>query len=185
MEFETAARRIYTETVARVRELRPKAQIGFFHMSAYYSDIAAERADDLAWLWDMSDASFPTLYVPWPAVAEGPRTKHQAPPQRYHSRTARMLALEHRMMKGKPVLPFIRPRYHPGNEAHGDEYLNEIDLRASFEAPLAEGAAGVVIWDSLMTPGEAAAWERYLASHLGPMIREFAAGDAGGHDGGR
>lgn len=170
--YDAAAKRIYLETLAAARAVRPRARWGYFHFprrlyvssmtpkgTVGYPDASANSDatrinDELAWLFDAVDVVLPAPYAPRITTTDAEasrlkleRNERQAPgtAERFYRSNIREAV---RVARGKPVLPLIRLRYYQDDET----WLRTPDLELPLRAAKEEGAAGLIMWEHITSP---------------------------------
>ncbi|XP_029108222.1 hyaluronidase-1 isoform X2 [Scleropages formosus] len=150
--FEKAARAFMEDTLKLGRALRPGGLWGFYGFpccynyqyrngSANYSGacplLEQRRNDQLAWLWNVSDALYPDIYLEVSLRGQGGAVLRYV----RHRVLEAMRAAGHVSPVPPPVLPYARIAY-----TYSLDFLSEEDLVHTVGESAALGAAGVVLW---------------------------------------
>ncbi|XP_054833742.1 hyaluronidase-3 [Eublepharis macularius] len=175
-EFEQAAKVLMERTLAVGKELRPQGLWGFYRFPDCFNDNWEKEKnytgrchpkevqwnDRLKWLWEVSSALFPSIYLP-PKL---PSSKHQRYVH-YRIREAFRVA----QFGLKPPLPVIA--YSRVSYRHSSRYLTETDLVYTIGESAALGAAGAALWGDLSYSSSlesCMSLHRYIVSTLGPYV---------------
>ncbi|MBA4120061.1 MAG: hypothetical protein C0513_05095 [Isosphaera sp.] len=121
------------------------------------ADEFVERSvDRLAWLWEMTDAIYPSIYVFYPSVGAGvrpgPGYVDRAAQSRYLSESLRAAGRAASLSsRGRlPVVPLVMPVYHESNRRvwAGTDFagLSSADWGLVLSACAAGGADGLCLW---------------------------------------
>ncbi|XP_015276481.1 PREDICTED: hyaluronidase-3 [Gekko japonicus] len=175
-EFEQAAKVFMDRMLAVGKELRPQGLWGFYRFPDCFNDNWEKEKnysghchpkevqwnDRLQWLWEVSSALFPSIYLP-PKL---PLSKHQ----RYvHYRLREAFRVAKSGLKPPiPVIAYSRVSYR-----HSPRYLAETDLVYTIGESAALGAAGVALWGDLSyshSPESCRSLHRYIVTTLGPYV---------------
>ncbi|KAF4525057.1 hypothetical protein B566_EDAN001971 [Ephemera danica] len=175
--FEQFGRLFMERTLQVVRDMRPQASWGYYAFPYCFNytpknqgfDCPAEvkqENNDLGWLYDSSDALFPSLYMS--------RQKLRAE-QHYkfvYGRLNEAKRLSSRTKSRKPdVMPYVWYRYYDEQE-----YLTKDDLYNSIGTPRAMGLRGAVLWGSskdLSSKDRCQRFRNYVDDILGPTVRNI------------
>ncbi len=170
--YESNARRIFEGTIELGRALRPNAKWGFW---AYPKGRLRDNYDT-QWMWDASDAFYPSVYMRYYLVPDD--VTPRAGEERYSRYMDRVfygnLGYARDLAGGeKPVLAFAWPRYDGRNENqwYRRRELEPEHLRLMLLGPYAWDADGVVLWDNLPQPGLAEAFQTYFDESIAPEMR--------------
>ncbi|MCC6675895.1 MAG: hypothetical protein IT436_02010 [Phycisphaerales bacterium] len=193
--YDKAAREFFLKTLSVCKATRPRALWGFYDFpGALYGGneapagrigytgeargIAAERNDQLAWLFDAVDVVFPTVYCPAYTVPAGENAAWKDATntiEQNREYTVGNVREAVRLAKGKPVIAFMWPRYQrPGSKYH-EQFLNDINLEQAIELPLEAGADGIAIWEAIHYAAEFQPLQEYVRTKLGPAVKRAAA----------
>nr|XP_020644706.1 hyaluronidase-3 [Pogona vitticeps]XP_020644715.1 hyaluronidase-3 [Pogona vitticeps]XP_020644724.1 hyaluronidase-3 [Pogona vitticeps]XP_020644732.1 hyaluronidase-3 [Pogona vitticeps]XP_020644741.1 hyaluronidase-3 [Pogona vitticeps] len=176
LEFEEAARALMEATLAMGRELRPQGLWGFYRFPDCFNDNwekednytahcnpkEVQNNDLLMWLWEVSSALYPSIYLP----LKLPESHHQ----RYvHHRLREALRVAQFGPKHPlPVIAYSRVSYR-----HSSKYLTEADLAYTIGESAALGTAGVALWGDLSysnSPESCRSLRDYIITTLGPYV---------------
>jgi len=168
--YELFARAIMEETIRLGKQLRPEAKWGFWS----YPRIS-QTVVDASWLWDLSDAYYPSIYMRDSLVPDGVELSlgegyaSDYIDEMFNGRLNMAKALAH---GDKPVLAFAWPRYTQRNENQWLRYrqLKDEDLWLMLYGPYLWGIDGVIIWDNLSQPGVADVFQQYLDQRIAPQL---------------
>lgn len=138
--FNKAAVQFMLATNAAVRQVIPKAKVGYYgHPTRCYwsCDWASifEVNMQFAEVWKDVDALFPSIYQFYPNATFDRN-------QQYVNATLQNAQKVAAAVGGKPVFPYAWPRYHTGNV----QYLKPKETWLSFVQPQYMGCEGTVIW---------------------------------------
>ncbi|XP_023676785.2 hyaluronidase-3 isoform X1 [Paramormyrops kingsleyae] len=155
-EFERSAKQFMSGTLQLGADTRPAGLWGFYGFPACYNyhkgqhslnytghchPKAMEWNSRLDWLWNHSNALYPSIYLPL-QLAGSPNSTLMV---RYRILEALRVASYYSISpKAKPVLPYARVAF-----VHTLRFLNKIDLDHTLGEAAALGAAGVVLWGEL------------------------------------
>ncbi|KAK9406330.1 hyaluronidase-3 [Crotalus adamanteus] len=175
-EFEKSARLLMETTLALGKKLRPHGFWGFYRFPDCFNNKWGKEVnytghcnpnevrwnDQLMWLWKISSALYPSIYLPLklPALYRQHYVHHRL---REASRVAQF-GKEHPL----PVLPYSRVSYR-----HSSRYLTEADLINTIGESAALGSAGVVLWGDLSYSSSLArckSLHHYITTTLGPYV---------------
>lgn len=175
--FQSGARAFLERTINLCKQLRPRAKWGYYGMPWSHQGPEAK----LDWLWNASDALYPTVYVMRP-VADKPTKKNQISRDYHYYATWLVIDIARRVGgPDKPIIAMISPRYSDDRDnPKTPAMLSREDLRLSFELPLGYGADGVVFWDAILTPEVAAQYRPFITNILKPELDAFRRGVASG-----
>jgi lysophospholipase L1-like esterase len=177
--FESAALEFFVETIKLCRELRPKAQWGFygfpqaFTFNGYDSSHGPTlRAlnDRLQPIWDASDVLLPSIYLgQWHASAA---TLAEMNAAQINTTVLESIRLQNQTRHHPEVWPFMYSYYNSGRQ---NVTLTAVDTEASVAFPYALGATGLVVWGNpsyknRTQPGTVAQFQKYFQALLGPTI---------------
>jgi len=184
-----ATKDFWLRTLQECQRLRPNMTWGFYGLPIrdYWSyrlqdaeQIAIRQArndTELAWVWQESDAIFPSFYSLYYTLPEG-ETPVQGMPEdtaEQHRTYIRSNMLEaQRVANGKPVFPFLWWRYHTSNIMYGEQFVNEINLSQSIQIPLEMGADGLIFWDYHREGAEVTRTVDYLNTEFEPTVQSIA-----------
>ena len=175
-EFEAGAREFLLATIQRCRELRPNAKWGYFIWQRYFADYAPPLSS-LMWLWDASDALYPSVYPTRFSVDGPPTNQWQARWDHYEQKFAdRVFALRQLVGPDKPIFAYIQRKYMDWNQRYGGQSINDIDIDMAIYAPLRTGADGAMIWETLDDQETADIFQEYLDSEMGPRMIDLIDG---------
>jgi len=168
--YETAAREFITETMRVCKEMRPKTKWGFFLYFPHFKLI-----DELDWVWELSDAFYPSIYLPYYSVDHRDADRPWEQPSWVNRKMVKWRLGEFRKIAGdRPVLAFAQTQYHGTNPRYGKQEFNEIDREISIELPLEAGADGVIFWQNIQTEQAARELEQRLMNRFVPDMRRIA-----------
>ncbi|XP_048878868.1 hyaluronidase-1 isoform X1 [Brienomyrus brachyistius] len=161
-EFEEAARAFMDGTLKLGRSLRPGGLWGFYgfpgcynnqykNATANYTGVCpqqeVQRNDQLNWLWNISSALYPDIYLELSLQGRGEVILRYT---RYRVLEALRVASQV-SAAAPPVLPYARIAY-----TYSLNFLSEEDLVHTIGESAALGAAGVVLWgDSYFAKSQA------------------------------
>lgn len=191
-----ATREYWSRTLQECQRLRPNTKWGVYGLPsarwwAWLSDAEQNperdllfrcHSGELSWLFEQVDVHFPSVYIPYQGVAGTPDWQHgRQVPEVQTEEFLRFNMIEaKRIGLGKPIIPFIWPQYADYEPVLRGKWLNDHDLRASFEVPRANGAAGVVFWGYIPLHNHThTEWQHQLNTRIIPMINMFATGGGG------
>lgn len=184
--YEAFMRTFLLTTYYRCKQLRPRAQWGFYNypqvlihsdLTPYgvqgYGDLTHEASrlnDEIAWFFEAVDVIAPRIYP-------SRRVLEQIPPEgrqpgeisaSVHERWLSSMVRESvRLANGKPVLPYHSPIFY-AQQSFGREPVSQYQHEEVFRILAENGASGVIIWHALSNREEVAQWERLWAEELLP-----------------
>ena len=188
--YEAATKRIYLETLAAAKAVRPEAKWGYFQYPQWYygssktpagtigypspevGSVATKINDGLAWLFEAVDVVVPAPYAPRITASDAEakalklaRKDSHAPDiaERYYRSNIREAV---RVARGKPVLPILRLRYYQDNTT----WLRTPDVEIPLAMAKEEGAAGVMLWENVRTPAGDAELRTFADTILKPAV---------------
>ncbi|XP_076985333.1 hyaluronidase-1 [Tamandua tetradactyla] len=181
-QFQRAAQAWMAGTLQLGRTLRPRGLWGFYGFPDCYNyDFSSPnytgqcppgirpQNDQLGWLWDLSRALFPNIYMP--AALEGMGKSRMF--VRHRVGEAFRVASGARG-RDLPVLPYVQIFYDRTNH-----FLPLEELENSLGESAAQGAAGVVFWvswENTKTKESCQAIKEYVDTTLGPFILNVTSG---------
>jgi len=145
-EFNLHAMKLLNETIKLASRLRPKAQWGYYklpdcHNYNYNTPLCGSYHeslnDKLSWMWNASDALFPSAYfgIRWPADFQAKKNFVRGQIEE----AFRVAKLPNTTL---PVYLYMRIGYTK------TVFASREDLEAAMEQAADLGAAGVILWDS-------------------------------------
>jgi hypothetical protein len=180
--YNRASRAFFLRTLAEAKRVRPGARWGYygFPTSEYYTNdpklrpLWKQNNEDLAWLFEASDALYPhayTLFVPVRSRQPVASAREQT-----HDDNARYITdntLEAvRVARGKPVLVFIWPRFSDSaGPSKKWKLVDDETLSQMINLPREAGASGVVLWDSIESPEMLREWRETILPKMAPALR--------------
>lgn len=185
--YEAAIRAFFEATVARVKALRPSAQVGLFpYPTKFYlaasetapgvigygngEYLASDRNDSLSWLWDLLDFLCPNVYCLYKSVDDPDHGNFENTPEQDAEYVRSNTAEAVRLADGKPVYVVIHYKYQrSGDNPLAGVYLNEVNFANQMNGPIDAGATGVALWGSIEDEDEAAEVEAYLRAAIGGL----------------
>ncbi|XP_060775290.1 hyaluronidase-1 isoform X1 [Neoarius graeffei] len=177
-DFEGAAQAFMEQTIKLGRDKRPGGLWGFYGFPCCYNyqykknetytgecvTIEVKRNDELSWLWNISTALYPDLYMD--LMLKG------------HDRDI-LLYAQHRILEAmrvreqvSPVQPVVIP-YARIVYTYSMTFLSQEDLVHTIGESVALGAAGIVLWgDALYSTNKSTclAVKNYLDETLGRYV---------------
>lgn len=178
--YMEATRDFITTLLQEAKRLRPKLKWGMYGYPNWrnqeygYPDPNPARMenDKLKWLWDASDAAYPSLYQGRAVVPDGtPITDPSTYVSSSFNRNFMATNIrEARRVIGndKPVIPFVM-LVHPEYTNLPSQFLNDANLQHSIEYPKQVGADGVVIWGVVDVGAYKNALQNYMNTKFLPM----------------
>jgi hypothetical protein len=141
--------RSYVQLLSLAKELRPNAQIGFYNlpMREYWNRDQAWRDRNLSLqiIIDASDCLFPSIYD---FYKTGEWSGHDPKSDLLYVQECVGMALE--MANGKPVYPYISPRYHLSNYVYGMQLIPGAEFKshigAAFDVAYKGDRADGLVW---------------------------------------
>ncbi|XP_018428073.1 PREDICTED: hyaluronidase-1-like [Nanorana parkeri] len=145
-QFEAAAKKLMTSTLQMALQLSPNGLWGFYGFPECYnygyikssqkytgrcSDEEMQRNDALDWLWRISRALYPHIYLDRGLK----NSQHVGPFVRYRVQEGLRVAAD------VPVLPYARIAY-----TYSMDFLTQDDLMKTIGQSAALGASGIVLW---------------------------------------
>ncbi|NWU43172.1 HYAL1 protein, partial [Hylia prasina] len=151
-QFEKSARDFMSETLQLGESLRPNAYWGYYGFPDCYNnhidivpyngtcpDVEQQLNRNLSWLWRISRALYPSIYLPVALNGTGkvlPYVRH---------RVAEAFAVQRGILdSGIPVLPYSQIVFETTMD-----FLSQEDLMNTIGESAAQGAAGIVLWGTL------------------------------------
>jgi hypothetical protein len=147
--MHTQTLQAYLDVIALARELRPKSQLGYYNipMKEYWNRDEAWRQRNLALqpIVDASDCLFPSVYD---FYKSNESVYHDPLEDLRYVRECVHMALE--MSEGRPVYPYVWPRYHNSNPTNGLRLIDGAEFKshvaAVFETEFRGDRADGVVW---------------------------------------
>ncbi len=184
--YEAFMRTFLLSTYYRCKQLRPRAQWGFYNYPQvlFYSDLTpfgvkgygdlshapSRMNDEIAWYFEAVDVISPRIY-PSRRVREsyppGRRPPGEITTEVHEEWLASMIRESVRLADGKPVLPYHSPIFY-SREDFGREAVEQFQHEEVFRILAENGASGVIIWHALATRGELDQWNRLWPDELRP-----------------
>lgn len=139
--FESAGRQFMLNTLQLAKQLRPRAQWGYYGLPFCFNNKAANvdhcasniqlENDSTQWLYDASQVLYPSVYMTEKIAAanRGPMVR------------GRVVEAVRMARAGQPVLV-----YHRYVFTDSRRYLSEADTMAAFRAMRNRGASGAILW---------------------------------------
>lgn len=137
--FEASGRRFMLDTLRLAQQLRPLAQWGYYGLPMCFNNAAnAEQCasnirlenDSTQWLFDASQAIYPSVYMNEQSVANGRRMVR-----------GRVVEAQRVARAGQPVLV-----YHRYVLTDSRRYLTADETLGAFQAMWNRGASGAILW---------------------------------------
>jgi len=153
--YNTAARRIFTDTIVACRRLRPKAKWGYYfrifnilNPNLTVVDTAIADNNELVWLFQISDFVCPNLYTPFRVDANTDLDKHT---MSYHDRraiaeTVAVEAVRIGNKHGCEVLPIIWPKYNKRGSPFYHQFWNAETIAATLRGIADGGVDKFFFW---------------------------------------
>nr|XP_046239390.1 hyaluronidase-1 [Scatophagus argus] len=175
LEFEQAGRKFMEETLKLGRKERPNGLWGYYGFPNCYNyyrdkisnytgecpDVEIKRNNELLWLWNVSSALYPEIYLSLDLRGLG---KEVLLYTHYRILEARRVGAQSAL----PVFPYARIVY-----THTLDFLTQEHLVYTIGESAALGSAGVVLWgDHAFSKSEATckAIKSYIDNTLGPYL---------------
>ncbi|XP_034031543.1 hyaluronidase PH-20-like [Thalassophryne amazonica] len=180
MAFEQAAKGYFLRSIDIGKRLRPKKLWGYYlypdcYNYDYNQDMAGfsgqcpqlemERNDELLWLWNVSTALFPSIYLEL-VLRDSDQARLFV---RHRVQEAMRVSALANSSHSIPVYAYIRPVYKDSTKV----YMSELDLVNTVGEAAALGAAGVISWgDMNVTASEDSCLDarRHLERVMNPYI---------------
>uniref|UniRef100_A0A8D0G740 Hyaluronidase n=1 Tax=Sphenodon punctatus TaxID=8508 RepID=A0A8D0G740_SPHPU len=175
-KFEQSGRAFFEQTLVLGKTLRPGGFWGFYGFPNCYNykfkdvgytgecpQIEKKRNEVLQWLWNQSQALYPSIYLP-------EALKHTNLTLKFvHHRIQEAFRMVERAGNNNlPVLPYARIAYELTMD-----FLSQDDLIHTIGESAAQGASGIILWgnkDYSRTKESCLAVKKYVDSHLGHYI---------------
>ncbi|XP_073447748.1 hyaluronidase-2-like isoform X2 [Aquarana catesbeiana] len=151
VEFEKAARDFMVETLQQARKYRPRQLWGYYLFPDCYNhdymtnwdnytgkcpNVEMSRNDQLWWLWEESEALYPSIYLEPPLQSSINGRKFV----QYRVKEAMRIAQQHTGYS-LPVYVFTRPTYKTNLDL-----LSQMDLISTIGESAAQGVTGMIFW---------------------------------------
>ncbi|KAM3878013.1 hyaluronidase-1-like [Diretmus argenteus] len=177
-EFEKAGREFMEQTLRLGKKLRPDGLWGYYGFPScynYYKDkrvtytgecppIEKKRNDELFWLWNVSSALYPDIYLDLKMRGLGKEVLLYA-----HHRILEAMRVGAQVThSAPPVFPYARFVY-----TYSLDFLSQEHLVYTIGESAALGSAGVVLWgDAMYAESQAScdAVKAYMDETLGPYL---------------
>uniref|UniRef100_UPI00398F69FA hyaluronidase PH-20-like n=1 Tax=Pristiophorus japonicus TaxID=55135 RepID=UPI00398F69FA len=155
MEYEEAAKNIFTKSLQLGKKLRPNQLWGYYLFPNCYNNLhknrnrtytgkcpprAILRNNELLWLWQESTALYPSIYLPKVFQSSNNAKLFVRNRVQEAMRVATLSKEEHSL----PVYVYTRVIYRDCL----DETLSEADLVSTIGESASLGVAGIVVWES-------------------------------------
>nr|KAF6419451.1 sperm adhesion molecule 1 [Rousettus aegyptiacus] len=176
--FETAGKALMLETLKLGKSLRPKRLWGYYLFPDCYNHhytkpdyngscffIEKKRNDELSWLWNLSTALFPSIYVN-SYLQSSPLTALFV-----RNRVEEAIRISNIPSAKSPLPVFIYTR--PVFTDKTSQYLGQDDLVNTLGETVALGVTGIIMWGSLNLSQSADSCNQlrnYLTTTLNPYI---------------
>ncbi|XP_042869403.1 hyaluronidase-like [Penaeus japonicus] len=171
--FNDSAREFFQVLLWAGRELRPKAQWGYYHYPYCHNygpgvgdckPTVMQSNDKTMWLFEGSSALYPSIYI-FKNSGWDPRTR------RLNTEGRLREALRVRRNSGKniPIYPYFWYKYHDS-----PSFLIPIDVVNTLGYSRMVGLEGAVIWGSkrdVDTKEKCLAMKSYVETGLGPLVQ--------------
>lgn len=184
--YESSAATFFNLTLRKVKELRPNYKWGYYSypIRSYwavndlgkgigkvnYSDYYRRMNDRAAWLWQESDAIYPSIYQFYRSTNAQEEQNNEVYVRTNVAESLRLAKLH----GNKPVYAYTMLVYHDSNKVDGGKPLNDADLNSEIFAPQKEGIQGVIIWGFLPTVQSSTPFDDYFRDNVGPKIASFS-----------
>ncbi|CAG5006705.1 unnamed protein product [Parnassius apollo] len=170
--FEEAARIFMQNTLSIAKQMRPKAQWGYYGFP-YCFNVATNNPSEncpakvtqennqLHWLWSESTALYPSVYS----------SKNLTSKQLAALIRGRVAEASRTRRKGTLILPYFWFRYRDGG------FFNELDLEMVLKTLYKSNASGFIIWGSskdVNTIDKCNKLQNYVDTIMGPAIAKYA-----------
>ncbi|XP_075994653.1 hyaluronidase-5-like [Genypterus blacodes] len=180
ISFERGAKRYFMKSIRLGKRLRPKRLWGYYLYPDCYNydynqdmvgftgkcpDLEEKRNDELLWLWEESDALYPSIYLEL-ALKDSLQARLFV---RHRMHEAMRVSMLSKRSYAIPVYPYIRPVYKDSV----DKYMSEFDLVNTIGEAAALGAAGIISWGDMdVTNDEDSCLDarRHLEAVMNPYI---------------
>ncbi|XP_017263634.1 hyaluronidase-1 isoform X2 [Kryptolebias marmoratus] len=177
-EFQQSGRKFMEETLKLGQEMRPNGLWGFYgfpNCYNYYSNksrnytgecpaVELKRNDELSWLWNVSSALYPDIYLSLELRGLGREVLLYV----HHRILEAMRASAQVTPQELPIFPYARIVY-----TYSLEFLTQEHLVYTIGESAAVGSAGVVLWgDNTFSKSKASceAVKSYIDETLGPYL---------------
>nr|XP_033782519.1 hyaluronidase-1-like [Geotrypetes seraphini] len=178
-EFETAAHDFMSRTIQLAQIKRPDGKWGYYLFPECYNNdyrnhfetftghcpkIEIERNNQLQWLWEESNALYPSIYMEEILESSNQGKNFVKAKLLEAMRVARLPSSEHFL----PVYAYAKPYY-----SYSLKPLTLVDLMHTIGQTAALGAQGVVLWGGLeyaRNRSMCQMLQNYLKTTLGPYI---------------
>lgn len=183
--YEAAVRSLYTQTYAKIKELRPQCSVGWVGVpirmfsqllgATNPFDLTEARrvnTQDLAWFYTLVDFVVADLGpVKYAATVADPPDVISIEENTLF--TTGMIVEARRVAINKPVYGFFRFRYDVlAAGSYADQYMNADNLSAVLNQPKDNGAAGVIVDDFFFTEYEYIFWQDFFDVSGSPAIED-------------
>jgi hypothetical protein len=176
--WEAAVRDIFLACLEEARALRPMLKWGYYGYpntllhgeNGDPNNARRQMNNELQWLWDASDAIYPSLYhqfvsVPYETPLTHPAMKHDWFVYRFFESNL----LEARLRAGpeKPVQVFIGLHYFEFVPApYGGQFLTARDMNFALSLPRRYNADGVIFWDVIPNQAGFTLFQDYMNTQV-------------------
>ncbi|XP_030062545.1 hyaluronidase-like [Microcaecilia unicolor] len=178
-EFETAAQKFMSRTIEDARFQQPAGQWGYYlypecynydyqinfaNFTGHCPDIEVQRNNQLQWLWEVSKALYPSIYMEEVLKSSNQGNKFVKAKVIEAMRVAELPS----SVCSLPVYVYSRPFY-----SYSLKPLTQVDLIYTIGQTAALGAQGVVLWgdvDYSRNKSNCQIVQKYLKTTLGPYI---------------
>tara|TARA_B100000614_G_scaffold258752_1_gene281729 strand:- start:2457 stop:3725 length:1269 start_codon:yes stop_codon:yes gene_type:complete len=188
--YNTAARKIFTDTIAACRRLRPNAKWGY-HFRIFdmlnpdltVVDTAVEDNNELSWLYQISDFVCPNLYTPFRVDSNTDMDKYT---MSFHDRRAiaETVAVEATRIgkeHGCDVVPIIWPKHNKKGSPFYHQFWNTETIAATLRGLADGGIDKLFFWYGIGSEKDAAHLTEFISTVFIPewnkVLIEFSETD--------
>lgn len=176
--WEEATRDMFLACLEEARALRPELKWGYYGYpntlmhgeNGDPNNLRRRMNDELQWLWDASDAIYPSLYHQFAAVPNGTPLTNPAMREDwfvYRFFDSNMREARLRAGREKPVLAFIGLHYFEFVPApYMGTFLQPRDLDIALSLPKRYGADGVIFWDMINSQASFTEFQAYMDTQV-------------------
>jgi Hyaluronidase len=184
--YEKVVKAVFLQTLQTAKKHRPNAKWGFFDYPQAYQggdygkpepNKARAISDRIQWLFDEVDVLCPGIYEWKKRVPEGQATwdyKTEWSPEQHRIFHRTNIREAKRVSGGKPVMPYIWPRYHPGayKSKHGYKIVEKTEVDEMLKICKEEKIDGVIVWESFDNKKSVDEVQGWLDDTFIPLLKE-------------
>lgn len=180
--YQAAAKDLMLRTIQEAKRLRPEMKWGFYGYPLWRAgndyarpdpNPSRDLTDNVAWLFEASDAVYPVLYQRWKVVATASQADGRTTRTRdsIENQMRAVIGEARRVAGSKPVYVFTGVRYFEHTPRYEGQPFSAELYRLALGIPKEAGADGILIWDYIKSDAQFRALQSIMRHYVNPTLR--------------